>query len=73
MNSDYTDIPPFSEALVAALERRFPSRCPDMNDTERQMFLYKGKVELVAFLRQVYNKKTNEDTEANKERNIICV
>ena len=50
-SSDYNDIPPIPGGLIEALERRFPDKCPDLADSERLIFFYAGKVELIRWMK----------------------
>jgi len=54
-----TSCPPISEALLKDLEARFPSRCPDINDLDREIWIYAGKVSLIAFLRSKFDEQNN--------------
>lgn len=40
-------IPVYSIDLVAELDKQFPERCPGVKDTERDIWLYTGKRELI--------------------------
>lgn len=46
-----SDLPDLSPALVDALDALFPEKCPDIQDTERAIWMYAGKRELVRALR----------------------
>jgi hypothetical protein len=48
--------------LIDLLEKEFPEKCPELDETEREIFLYKGKVELIKFLKQLkdYQESTKE-------------
>lgn len=51
---DPTDIPPLPqipEDLVHALDRRFPSRCPQLATPDREIWFYAGQRYLVEFLK----------------------
>lgn len=52
-SSDYKDLPPIPGGLIEALEARFPSRCPQVTDSERDIFLYAGKVALIQWLKTI--------------------
>ncbi|GGX91111.1 hypothetical protein GCM10007160_18240 [Litchfieldella qijiaojingensis] len=43
--------------LLKELDQRFPSQCPDINDSERQIWINKGKREVVEFLKLVYEEQ----------------
>ena len=49
-----------SPELVSELKKRFPSKCPELTATEREIFFYAGKVSLIAFLEL----QVEEQTEA---------
>lgn len=38
--------------IIEMLEKEYPERCPDFNDTDRDIFYYKGKVDLVKQLKR---------------------
>lgn len=40
-------IPLFSADLIRSLDERYPHRCPTLTQTEREMYLYAGKRELI--------------------------
>ena len=44
--------PPIPPELVRWLEETFPERCPDIDATDRQVWWYAGKRELVRLLTQ---------------------
>jgi hypothetical protein len=62
----FQDIPFLSEQLLKALENRFPPRCPQMNESEREIFEYTGRVNLLAWLRNVQRAQF----EAAKEQSV---
>lgn len=41
-----------TEDTLNDLNRAFPERCPSITDSERQIWMYAGKRELVRFLQQ---------------------
>jgi hypothetical protein len=43
-------IPPLSQDLLKALNERFPDRCPNPTDTEREIWMKAGERRLVEFL-----------------------
>ncbi len=53
-SSDLNDIPPIPAALITALENRFPSRCPQINDSERLIWMNAGKAELIQWLKDAH-------------------
>lgn len=44
------ELPGDSAALVALLDRMFPSRCPDLNMSKREIFYYAGQRAIVDWL-----------------------
>ncbi len=44
--------PPIPPELLAALEARFPHRCPDPKTPDRDIWLYAGKRSVVDFLQE---------------------
>ena len=65
--NDFPGIPP---GIVEELERRFPHKCPGINDSEREIFHYAGKVALVGWLRVKYDQQRSA---GEQETNTICV
>lgn len=45
-------IPPLSPALIDALDKRFPERCPDPQWSDREVWRKVGQREVVRFLKQ---------------------
>lgn len=43
-------LPPLSQELIDALEKRFPERCPDPSWTEREIWRRVGQREVVRLL-----------------------
>lgn len=43
-------LPQLSLDLVRKLDEMFPERCPSKSDSERDIWIYSGKRELVRFL-----------------------
>lgn len=66
-SSDYKDIPAIPPGLIDALERRFPSKCPDISDSERVIFLYAGKVELIQWMRTLQIRRQKDSFALIKE------
>lgn len=52
--------PTVPEALVKALERRFPDRAPNMDAPEREVWASVGTVRVVRFLRQQLEQQKEE-------------
>lgn len=59
-SSDLKDIPAIPPALITALEARFPNRCPQINDSERLIWMNAGKAELIQWLRDTHNRRCQE-------------
>lgn len=53
--------PLIDEALIKKLEAILPERCPDLADTDREIWLYAGQRQVVRMLRAVYLEQ--QDTE----------
>lgn len=54
---DNLDDLPLSEELVAGLERLVPERCPVIDMSDRAIWLYSGKRELVKALRAAWERQ----------------
>lgn len=46
--------PPISEALIKALEQRFPNQCPNLTTSEREVWSQVGAAGVVTFLKSVF-------------------
>ena len=44
------DFPTVPEALLRELDRRFPERCPDPKDSDREIWIEVGRRQVVRFL-----------------------
>ena len=55
-----SDLPGLTAELVDALDALFPERCPDMQDTERLIWMYTGKRALVRDLRTVLKRQREQ-------------
>lgn len=44
---------PLTEELVEGLEKLYPPKCPELTQSERDIFFYAGQQSLVASLRHV--------------------
>lgn len=53
-----TDLPDLTPDLVGALDALFPEQCPSPNMTDRAIWIYAGKRELVRALRTVLATQT---------------
>lgn len=45
-------VPGLTREAVSALDALIPERCPDIHDSERAIWIYAGKRELVNFLKR---------------------
>ena len=66
-----TDFPTIPPGLVERLEALFPPKCPALKDTEREMFLYAGKVEMVRFLRARCDEQLSSSEEKGNNISIV--
>lgn len=46
--------PTISKELVDWLEKTFPNRCPKITETDREVWVYVGKQELIEHIRSLY-------------------
>jgi hypothetical protein len=53
--------PPLDEALIKKLEATIPERCPDLIDSDREIWLYAGQRQVVRMLRAVYLEQQDAD------------
>jgi len=53
--------PPVDEALVKKLEELFPEKCPDINASDREIWMYVGSRSVVRMLQAVYLEQQQED------------
>jgi hypothetical protein len=51
------DFPTVDLDLLEHLERKIPEMCPDLHQSEREIFHYSGQRTLVRMLRQVFNEQ----------------
>ena len=51
--------PAIDEALIIKLKELFPDRCPTIDMTDREIWLYSGQVKLVKILESVYIEHNN--------------
>jgi hypothetical protein len=65
--SEYKDIPTIPAGLIEALERRFPSQCPELSQSERVIFFNAGRCELIAWLKNLQTRRLNNFMHATKE------
>lgn len=52
--------PPVTEALVQALEQRFPDRAPNIDTSDREVWARVGEVRVVRFLRSQLEQQKEE-------------
>ena len=48
-------MPAISEAMIKRLEQLYPDKCPDLTNTEKDVWFKSGQVSVIRFLRQTYN------------------
>ena len=53
------EFPPISESLLRKLQEMFPEKCPTLEMTEREIWIYSGQVKLVNMLESVYIEQNN--------------
>mgnify|MGYP003114277939 FL=1 len=51
--------PGIDEALIIKLKELFQERCPTIDMTDREIWLYSGQVKLVKILESVYIEQNN--------------
>jgi hypothetical protein len=56
-NSVDRKLPDLSKSLIEMLDARFPSRCPDPKDSEREVWMKVGQRKVVEFLQDVYDEQ----------------
>lgn len=63
---------PLTEELVAGLEKLYPPKCPELKQSERDIFFYAGQQFLVMSLRNAleYQKNSARVSEDDKKRSI---
>ena len=50
---------PVTKELIECLEYCFPEKCPNLEDSEREIFMYVGMRKLVLLLKRAYEVQTN--------------
>ena len=64
-------LPTFSYDMIDYLEKQYPEKCPDIQDTERSIWMYAGKRDLVrtlvALKKRDERNQFKEDNKTNKE------
>jgi len=58
---DDTLWPPIDEALLKKLEEVFPEKCPSLDSSDREIWVYVGSRSVVRMLRAVYLEQQQED------------
>lgn len=61
MNEEEGLMPLISEALLKRLESLFPDKCPDLTNTEKDVWFKSGQVSVIRFLRQTYNEQLQQN------------
>jgi hypothetical protein len=46
--------------LIEWLDNKIPAKCPNLDDTERYIFFYAGKRDLIDFLKREYDRQFKE-------------
>lgn len=59
-----TRLPGLSRELVEGLDRLIPERCPGVNQSERVIWMYAGKRELVRHLIAIHTRQEREQRNA---------
>ena len=59
-----TSIPPISKALVTWLDRLFPDRCPNVNMTDRDIWMAAGAAGVVRKLAHEHNEQATRALES---------
>ena len=54
-------MPLISEAVVKRLEELFPDKCPDLTNSEKDVWFKSGQVSVIRFLRQTYNDQLQQN------------
>ncbi len=61
MDNEEELLPAISETLVKRLEKLFPDKCPDLTNTEKDVWFKSGQVSVIRFLRQTYNEQLQQN------------
>ena len=67
----FSRIPGLTPVLVERLEQLFPERCPSLNDTERVMFFYAGKRDLIKQLRTILIQQQREQKQQKYDNRLM--
>ena len=60
------DAPPISKQVLDYIDKRFPERCPDINDTDREIWVKTGNRAVFHHLKAVFNYQNNKQNILNK-------
>jgi len=55
------EFPKVPKALLDALDKMVPERCPDSSESDRDIWLYSGQRHLVRFLKQRFEEQTEKE------------
>jgi len=65
MSSPMKNFPEVSKALLDALDKRFPDRCPSSGMNDREIWMEVGCRRVVQFLQSVYQEQNEKRTESS--------
>ena len=54
-------MPLISEAMIKRLEQLYTDKCPDLTNSEKDVWLKSGQVSVIRFLRQTYNDQLQQN------------
>lgn len=54
-------LPPLDKELVDRLNVLYPERCPSVKDSDRDIWVYAGKRELVRWINEQYRRQQESD------------
>ena len=54
-------MPLISEAMINRLEQLYPDKCPDLTNSEKDVWFKSGQVSVIRFLRQTYNDQLQQN------------
>lgn len=55
------EFPKVPKALLDALDKMVPERCPDSSESDRDIWLYSGQRHLVRFLQQRFEEQNEKE------------
>jgi len=67
------EIPMDTPRLIEELDRLFPEKCPSIDESEREIFRYAGKRELVVLLKTSLDLQLQQIAEDNREKGEVNV